>query len=113
MQHSTGRPTKAQAERWEKMRQLGCICCRMQGIRTGLAIQIHHLLSGGRRMGHDETVACCSWHHVAQRLDGMAGKQMTAVYGPSLANGSKPFKAQYGTDAELLEYQNKLLEEAR
>jgi len=29
--------------------------------------------------------------------------------GPSLADGSKPFRAEFGTDAELLTIQNELL----
>ena len=35
--------------------------------------------------------------------------EVTARIGPSVANGSKPVKRHYGTDDELLEQQNHLL----
>ena len=37
---------------------------------------------------------------------------MKIAYGPSLANGSKPFHAVFGSDDELLELTNKRLTES-
>ncbi|MGP1667490.1 MAG: Ref family recombination enhancement nuclease [Rhodanobacter sp.] len=54
--------------------------------------EVHHLLSGNRRIGHQDTLPLCPHHHRA------IGKGL----GPSLANGSKPFHAEYGSDQELL-----------
>lgn len=42
-------------------------------------------------------------------MDGQRRAKMTAALGPSLANGSKPFRAEFGTDKELLDLQNALL----
>jgi hypothetical protein len=39
----------------------------------------------------------------------MHEREAIALYGPSVATGSKPFHAMYGSDDELLAFQNALL----
>lgn len=66
----------------------------------------HHLLSGGRRVGHAATVALCPWHHRGiPPFDAMSQKQATEMFGPSWELGSKPFRAMYGSDDELMNVQ--------
>ena len=72
--------------------------------------EAHHLISGNKRRGHAESIACCPWHHRAVQPYGLTKSQATHLYGPSLADGSKPFHAAYGSDDELLQAQNTLLE---
>jgi len=51
------KPTKAQRERWERIRALGCSVC-------GIMAEIHHALTGaGGRKNHDEVFPLCSYHH--------------------------------------------------
>jgi len=70
----------------------------------------HHVLSGGRRIGHGATLACCPWHHRGVKpYEQMTNDQATAHFGPSLAHGSKPFHAVYGSDGDLLDLQEQLL----
>ena len=112
---STGRPKMAQVRRWDVMRAIGCIACIKNQTpmwRVPMEIEIHHLLSGGRRLGHDFTVALCHWHHQAKRFPSTtSGYAAQAIhYGPSLEREPRRFHEMYGTDDELLARQNKLLE---
>jgi hypothetical protein len=101
MKHSTGKPTKADVERFEKLQALGCICCRLQVGMIATPVEIHHIVSGGRRKGHQFTLPLCIWHH--------RGIITWGALGPSLAHGSKPFHEHFGTQMELLAKVNALL----
>lgn len=104
---STGTPTKAQQARFDVMREIGCIACRMYGFGY-VAGEIHHLTSGGhhgqKRRGHDYTVCLCSWHHRGVQ-DGYGHAR-----GPSYAHSPKAFRATFGDDDALLAKQNELIE---
>lgn len=112
---STGKPTKAEAARIDRLKRGECVCCwlnRQQGRPTAFfgGCDAHHVLSGARRIGHAATLACCPWHHRGVKpYDGMTDRQATDMFGPSLAHGSKPFHAVYGSDADLLDLQETLL----
>lgn len=105
-------------KRAESLKLLGCICCQMNLddesfpglLPTFLPVEIHHLNGGGhhgqKRRGDDFTIPLCVWHHRGQGV----AKTMTAAHGPSWAKGSKPFRAVYGTDDELLALVNSLIE---
>jgi hypothetical protein len=112
---STGKPTKAQAERIDRLKRGECVSCwlnRQSGRPTAHfgGCDAHHVLSGGIRRGHHATLACCPWHHRGVKpYDQMTDAQATDLFGPSLAHGSKPFHALYGSDDELLALQEQLL----
>lgn len=108
MHHSTTTPTKAEAERFVAMKFAGCVCCHMHGW-PGIEPDIHHLLSGGKRRGHRYTVALCRFHHMGHAPTGWTAKTYAELVGPSLAQGSKPFHAVFGTDETLLMYQDRLI----
>lgn len=92
--------TKADARRFLKLVELGCIACRLAG--SGYrAPDIHHVLRGGRRIGHQATLPLCPEHH---RFPSTG-----TVVGPSLADGSKVFEAKWGTQIKLLAEVNKLI----
>lgn len=101
-------------KRAESLHMVGRICCRLNHdlglVPTRQHVELHHLNGGGhhgqKRRGDDFTIPLCVWHH---RGLGIA-KLMTAVHGPSWAKGSKPFRAVYGTDDELLALVNSLIE---
>lgn len=100
--------TADEARRMDKARERGCICCLIRlGVQT--PPEIHHLLIGGRRAGHRYTVALCSWHHRAAPLYGESKAHARALYGPSLAEGSKPFHDAFESDDSLLRYQDRLI----
>ncbi|KAF1005455.1 MAG: hypothetical protein GAK28_03207 [Luteibacter sp.] len=112
---STGKPTKAESRRIDQLKTGECLCCwlnRQQGRPTAHfgGCDAHHVLSGGRRIGHMATLGLCPWHHRALRpYADMTDAQATELFGPSLALGSKPFHAAYGSDEELLALQEQLL----
>lgn len=112
MKHSTGNRTKAEQARFDAMKELGlCVACYRRGIHGRGHIEIHHLLSGNKRIGHMATVSLCVWHHRGMAQAGTHA-EMAETFGPSLANGSKPFRAEFGNDKELLLIQNILLDDA-
>lgn len=106
--------TKAEQARIDAIKAGPCLACMARGIPSeGMGVvQVHHLLSGGRRMGHMATVGLCCWHHMAQPFWGMTSQECRDYYGPSLAEGSKPFHSEFGSDAELLAMQNEMLRSA-
>lgn len=103
MKHSTPSPSQADIERFELLRVIGCIACYIDGLH-GISCgrsEVHHLLSGNRRRGHRFTIPLGAWHHRGV-TDRLTRAEMTAIFGPSLANGSKPFRARYGSDDMML-----------
>lgn len=109
MNRSTGKPTKAQAARMEAMHAIGCVACHLdKRLRQCGDTQIHHFLRGGKRIGHDATVPLGSWHHTGI-ADGTANAQMLAVYGPSFHRHTRAFRERYGTDAELVDKVNEII----
>lgn len=109
MKHSTGKPNKLEQARFTKLKEMGiCMACYQLGAKGNQYIEIHHLLIGNKRIGHMATVSLCPWHHrgIAEYL---TAPETEASIGPSLANGSKPFRAMFGTDKELLDMQNEFL----
>ncbi len=68
----------------------------------------HHLLSGGRRRGHDKTVALCKWHHTGEDIQGIGKDTLYRILGPSYALNKREFEDTFGTDDELLMEQDRL-----
>lgn len=116
--HSTQPPTPEETMRFETMRIIGCLACRMnrqRGIATASfrlrELEIHHLLSGGRRIGHHATICLCHYHHQGKRLPFIdhGYKAQAELFGPSLEREPARFRAMYGSEPQLLEQQNALL----
>lgn len=116
---STGKPTREQASRWELMREIGCLACLINqqiGLPvTGMVLEHQHLTDCGRRRGHSETIELCRHHHQGDKFPviEVGYKANAAVYGPSFGREPAAFHEMYGTDDELLEFQNDLLLIAR
>ena len=117
MKHSTGTPTKIEAKRKDAIKDIAvCVCCRLRSRIVHLSphgyVDVHHLLKGNKRIGHMHTIGLCVWHHRGHTLDGYNRIQMQALYGHSLAHGSKPFREQFGSDEDLLALQDEMLDPA-
>lgn len=112
MKHSTGKPTKAQQARFQALKELGCICCwNYLGIKV--AAEIHHLVDKGTRKhsgGHEATLPLCEYHHRGVPFKGCSKDEMEHHYGPSLALRKRAFIEQFGTERQLLETVNAMLE---
>jgi len=108
MKRSKKAATVSQRSRWDLLRDYGCICCRKKGLIRHP--EIHHLLSGGRRMGHDHTIPLCPWHHRGEPMTIDSTKKTTEAWlGPSLAESLIRFNHIFGSETELLLEVNKWL----
>ena len=119
--HSTEPPSPLDQVRFHMMRKRGCIACMMnraRGIATAAfgrnELEIHHLLSGGVRIGHHATVCLCHFHHQGKRLPFLdqGYKAQAAIFGPSLGREPRRFRAMYGDNDALLAYQEAALAKA-
>lgn len=93
-------PTAAEKAWMDGITALGCIACLVDG-HPGTPGAVHHILSGGRRMGHMHTICLCDPGHHQQ------GQQFGKV-------SRHPFKArfedQYGTESDLLDLTQQLVD---
>ena len=119
--HSTRPPRAEDVARFMAMKSIGCVACwlnRLQGRASASPghhnLEIHHLLSGGRRIGHHATVCLCHFHHQGKRLPFVqyGYRAQAEIYGPSLEREPRRFREVYGSDEVLLAFQNKLIEES-
>ncbi|MEJ7746327.1 MAG: Ref family recombination enhancement nuclease [Luteimonas sp.] len=99
----------AEQARFDAIKQGPCLACWKRG-KPSHTPEVHHLLSGGIRRGHLFTIGLCCWHHRAFVAgDGSWHKAFRETYGPSLAEGSKKFHAEFGSDDELLALQERII----
>lgn len=93
-------PNAAERAWMDRIASFGCIVCWLQhGVRMPPAV--HHILSGGRRMGHLYTIPLCDpgHHQGGDKVGNMISRH--------------PWKARfedaYGTELELLERMRAIL----
>jgi hypothetical protein len=83
---------KADAEYLGKIVALGCIVCRNLGYGY-VPAEPHHMLDGGRRIGHQHALPLCYDHHRSGRNDDEV---------VSRDHNQRRFEARNGTEADLL-----------
>lgn len=105
----TKNPTIAEHLRFAKIIGRGCMACRAENIEQALPTEAHHLLSGGKRRGHKYSIPLCSWHHRGIPRPGWNTATTRDIFGPSLRLESRAFHARYGTDDELLDRVNAMI----
>lgn len=92
-------PTVAEIKWMDAITALGCIACILDG-HPGTPGAVHHLLRGGRRMGHMHTICLCDpGHHQNGQERGMVSRH------PYKAR----FEARYGSEDMLLGRTQKLV----
>jgi hypothetical protein len=104
------RPVRRQDEiRFQVIQyHVGCLCCAIELHQVGYEdislTTIEHVTDRGRRLDdeHQATIGLCPWHHQAAPWNGLTKKEMTAIIGPSLAEGRKPFEEHYGDEVHVL-----------
>jgi len=109
MKHSTTTPTKAEAARFAKLKALGCVACILNGDPDENEPEIHHYLSGNKRIGHHATVPLCYWHHNGLPYDEVPTAWFLSELGPSFHKHTRAFRLRYGSDAELIETVNGMI----
>jgi len=69
----------------------------------------HH--ADDQQRNHDRGYGLCPWHHRGISVDGHPEPLMRVLAGPSKAIHPKEYVNLYGTEQELLDLQNKRIEE--
>lgn len=93
MKSSLSRPTKAEAARIDRMKEIiGCICCRLSGLETATHLEVHHIKAGNKRLSHWYTLSLCWMHHQNMSIAGLW---------TSIAQGSKAFAEVHGSQWDL------------
>jgi hypothetical protein len=102
--------TVADIDRFGELYRLGCVVSRLIDLDRWEPADIHHLVEGQRRLGHQSTIPLSPWFHrgVPSRFD-MRPSEATKALGPSLAINKRAFVEQFGTERQLLELTNELL----
>lgn len=95
---------KEQKERFEQMKLLGCVCCRLDDLKTWVYPEIHHFTIANQRISHDYTAPLCKAHHTGDE------KHHTGMYTLSWHKHRAKFRQAYGTDTELVDVTNQFLE---
>ncbi len=111
MKHSTRKPRIADIERFAKLRAIGCVVSKIYFNRWEPA-EIHHLVEGRKRLGHQFTIPLSPWFHRGiPPLGDMRPSEATKALGPSLALSKRDFVERFATERDLLEETNKLIEQ--
>lgn len=75
--------------------------CSINNDDCGGGVQVHHITSGGRRLGHLYTIPLCVNHH---------GPQTPLKHGHAVHKGKKTFENIYGSQmSHLIALQGRLL----
>jgi hypothetical protein len=84
----------------EAISNMPCPCCAQLGYYTHGKCHVHHLLRGGKRMGHWWTLNICPGHHIGQwaewQLESLHKEELV-----SIASGRKVFEGSYGTEKAM------------
>lgn len=89
------RATPADFARMDLIRKLGCMCCALKGDVSQKPVELHHIKSGNKRLGHLYTIPLCAAHHRGKRGAKDASE-------PAVHDGMKAFVARWGyTDLQL------------
>ena len=102
--------TRAEKRRMDRIKIIGCLPCLLDGMPDRIC-DVHHVLddSGEKRLGHRFTYGGCLWHHKGDERP--YGKStMREVFGPSLAEEPSRYAERYGSEQQLVELQDFLIE---
>lgn len=100
--------TKADKERIAKFRHIGCIVSRIY-FGEYEDYDVHHITSGGRRMGNQFTIPLSPWLHRGVVKTGLTEDECEAYFGPSLAKSKSAFTERFCSELELLKKCNELI----
>lgn len=93
------------------IKEIGCVCCHEVFGAMSPGGDGHHAEDeGGRAFSHSAMICLCKWHHVGTVPPGLNRHTALDVWGPTRHKHHTMFRERFGTDLELLEKQNALLE---
>lgn len=99
--------------RYYLMQRIGCVPCRHRG-NFGQPADVHHPNldghAGQKRLGDDINYSACEWHHRGQPLPNTTAELCRTRLGPSRAIEPNAYRAEFGTEEELLAEMERLIE---
>lgn len=113
MKSSLPPPTKAESERLDRFRWIGCVVSNLflgRNKPNNLAgYDVHHLIDGNRKVSWLATIPLEPWFHRGVIPDGWTAQEMREQFGPSKARNPREFAQRFGSDRDLLEATNALI----
>lgn len=110
------RATREEQVRIDRMlREVGCIVSRNRMAR-GLAVpsagrvEVHHLTIPGQRLGHWFSIGLHGWYHSGIAPFFLNRDEARALFGASLKDGTRAFNDDHGTEEQLWEQVQALLD---
>ena len=103
------------SQRFSKLQSIGCVACLVNGAGQQ-PCDIHHIVDRGYRShsgGDASTIGLCPWHHRGVKNDGMTTTLMVEWFGPSLALSKRRFVQRFGSERELLDIVNALIDDGK
>lgn len=97
---------KADKIRGKRIQAMGCIVC-LEVWNTFSPAHIHHMDGQTKKGCHELTIGLCNRHHQNASDTGLWATR----HGPGRNAGKYCFESTYGTELELLEKVNKIIEE--
>lgn len=91
----------ADIERFAQLYAMGCIVSRLYFDRWEPA-EIHHLVEGRKRLGHQFTIPLSPWFHRGVPPADLRPSEAAKILGPSLAMSKRDFVARFDTERNLL-----------
>jgi len=113
MKNKAKPPTKREQKRMAEIPETGCLACWIIGLAYSVAT-VHHIVEGGKRLGHKYTIGLCPWHHQSINPDGRSWETCQAQFGSPLSGAhanKKDFVRLFGTERELCELQDKVFKD--
>lgn len=91
MKHSTEKPTKGEAARIEFIMSMSCAVCALHGDVSKRALECHHIVRSGKRLGHWWTLQLCRGHH-----QGHWDKRRPQLAQVAISDGRQAFRRAHG-----------------
>lgn len=91
MKHSTGKPTREEAARIKLIMGMSCAACALHGDLSKRALECHHIVRDGKRLGHWWTIPLCKGHH-----QGQWDKKNPQPAQVAICDGRKAFRRAHG-----------------
>lgn len=112
--HNKIKPTRDEERRFDEIQARGCVPCWLEAKLQGRKwipepCDIHHVQQANQCGHHRFTYGNCPWHHRGIPKNDLTDTQMRSIFGPSKAKEPKAYRARYGSEDDLLVYQERLL----
>ncbi len=103
-------PNRREQLRLHEIQDRGCVPCWLESKLQGREwfvepCDIHHVIQND----WSQTYGNCPWHHRGVCKNGLTTTIMNGVFGPSMAYDPLRYRSRYGTEAEMLVFQSRLL----